>query len=384
MENQPLSKSSEISVDWTAWLNTSLKSELDLLGSEPADIKTLAASTLRLSNHYVSNPTEKSPWSEIWALQALLAYYHPLNLSRAHAVGLRGEKRQFFSGFTELVDIGCGSGAASLGLRPFARFERILLYDSDSRIAARAAHLHRTLSSVQPSAGAEVQSAKLDLHTDSPPTFSANQLLVLSYFLTEFKDERTTASLIRRLTAGQLGGLVIIEPSTAEDARSLQRLRSTLLEAGFHIWAPCTHSADCPLLLHSEKDWCHDRIVPFKPNWWDALEAKLPIKNQTVTFSYLLARRELPLTVPNLTRVTGDTLVEKGKNRQLICRSSAREFLSWFPQRLAKSLSNFQFDRGDLFQMTDDDIGEQRGAENSIELRIRAETLERLKKQLKR
>lgn len=88
--------------------------------------------------------------------------------------------------------------------------------------------------------------------------------------------------------------------------------------------------------------------------------------------------------MPNLTRVTGDTLVEKGKNRQLICRSSAREFLSWFPQRLAKSLSNFQFDRGDLFQMTDDDIGEQRGAENSIELRIRAETLERLKKQLKR
>lgn len=384
MENHSSQAKSDSSPDWTTWLNTALRSEINSLGSDAPDMKTLAAAALRLSNHYVSNPLARSPWQEPWAIQALLAYYHPLNLSRASTVGRRGHERQFFSGFTDLIDIGCGSGAASLGLRPFAPFERVHLFDRDHRVVEFAARLHASLTSSNLAPRADVKSGTLNLQADPLPSFSPRHLVVLSYVLTELKDERESAALIRRLTSGHAGGLVIIEPSTSEDARKLQRLRHTLQESGFHIWAPCTHAGECPLLLHSEKDWCHDRTVPFKPEWWDALEARLPIKNETVTFSYLLARREPPPQVPNLARVTGDTLVEKGKNRQLLCRSSSREFLSWFPQRLPKPLAAFQFERGDLFQLEDIEIGDRRGPENAIELRIKTEALERLKMLLKR
>lgn len=384
MENHSPHAKSDSSPVWTPWLNTTLKNEIASLGTDALDIKTLAAAALRLSNHYVSSPLARSPWQEPWAIQALLAYYHPLNLSRASTVGRRGQERQFFSDFTDLVDIGCGSGAASLGLRPFAPFERVHLVDHDHRVVERAARLHASLSDSELAPRADVKSGTLNLQTDPLPSFSPHHLVVLSYVLTELKDERESAALIRRLTSGDAGGLVIIEPSTSEDARKLQRLRHTLQESGFHIWAPCPHAGECPLLLHSEKDWCHDRTVPFKPDWWDELEARLPIKNETVTFSYLLARRESPPQVLNLARVTGDTLIEKGKNRQLLCRSSSREFLSWFPQRLTKSLANFQFERGDLFQIEDTEIGDRRGPENAIELRIKTEALERLKILLKR
>lgn len=387
MENhssQP--KLEESAPDWTSWLNTTLRREIDSLDTTAADIKTLAASALRLSNHYVSNPLERSPWQEPWAIQALLAYYHPLNLSRASTVGRRGQARQFFSGFTDLVDIGCGSGAASLGLRPFAPFERVHLFDRDHRVVERAARLHASVSNSDSELAppAEISSRALNLQSDPLPSFSPRHLIVLSYVLTELQDERESATLIRRLTSSAMGGLVIIEPSTSDDARKLQRLRHTLQEAGFYIWAPCTHAEECPLLLHSEKDWCHDRTVPLKPDWWEALESRLPIKNETVTFSYLLARREPPPKAPDLARVTGDTLIEKGKNRQLLCRSSSREFLSWFPQRLTKQLADFRFERGDLFQLGDNEVGEKRGSANAVELRIKIEALERLKTLLQR
>jgi hypothetical protein len=62
------------------------------------------------------------------------------------------------------------------------------------------------------------------------------------------------------------------------------------------------------------------------------MEAQLPFKNQTLTMSYLLARKIPPpanLTEHKLARITGDKLEEKGKARQLVCQGPHREFLSW-------------------------------------------------------
>jgi hypothetical protein len=107
----------------------------------------------------------------------------------------------------------------------------------------------------------------------------------------------------------------------------LQR-RKDLLQKGFSMWAPCPHQQACPLFENSKTDWCHDRIFFDQPAWFTAIEKHLPIKNTNLTFSYLLASKK---TAPPVSRwrTVGDLLEEKGKTRQMICRGSEREFLSW-------------------------------------------------------
>jgi hypothetical protein len=106
--------------------------------------------------------------------------------------------------------------------------------------------------------------------------------------------------------------------------------RARLIEQGFQALAPCLHQRACPLLVESQKDWCHTRIHFEAPDWWREIEAFLPMQNRTLTYSYLLMSRETqPSPERFAARVIGDTLHERGKTKQLICRSEKREFLSW-------------------------------------------------------
>jgi hypothetical protein len=173
---------------------------------------------------------------------------------------------------------------------------------------------------------------------------TTERLLIASYVLTEL------ASLPDWWL--KFEALAIIEPSTQDDSRALMSTRQSLIENGYHIWAPCTHQGRCPQLTHSARDWCHDRIHWRAPKWFADLENHLPMKNRTLTFSYLLARRSLPPPkgLTDLARLTGDMLEEKGKTRQSLCRGTEREFLAWFPQRLAKG-EDISLERGSLVRL---------------------------------
>ena len=123
---------------------------------------------------------------------------------------------------------------------------------------------------------------------------------------------------------------MIIEPATQTDGRRLLEERKKILEAGFRIWGPCTHESACPLLERSKRDWCHDRMTWTMPTWFQEIEQHLPIKNRTLTFSWLIARKSPPPPIlKSLARLTGDLQREKGSSKQLVCRGSDREFISW-------------------------------------------------------
>jgi len=341
----------------------------------PTTVNGFAQSVKRLSDHYVSQPEAISPWSEPWARDALLAYYHSLNFSRTLAAC--GRSPGFFDGIEHLVDLGCGSGAASLGIRAFHPVQTVLLSDPDTSVVAVAARQHQSYSDWassqgwnEPPTAVKVGMANLDstLHA-IPASIAPSTLVVLSYVLTEIKSDRVVLDLFNQIAKSGAEGLLILEPSTSEDARRLHSFRSQLNQLGFSIWGPCNHSGECPLLLHSDRDWCHDRTAPLVPSWFQKLEQVLPIKNQTVTFSYLMLRRSPKLDGKSTARVVGDTLEEKGKSRQLICRGPDREFLSWFPSRLKVSVRPIH--RGDQIALLPDDIDTKKGSESSIELRMK-------------
>lgn len=346
----------------------------------------------RLSDHYLTNPAAHSPWDQTWAREALLSYYHPLNFSRAEAVADRGLAAGFFSGLTTLVDMGCGSGAAALGFCARHDFAALHLLDHSQAVLALADAVFSEL-------GTPVTTRSFDFAkpaTFAPPKNPSETLLLLSYALTELSETtemRAWLGEILGVTSKAQGrppieAIAILEPSTSQDARRLQALREPLIELGYSLWAPCTHQAACPLLQNSDSDWCHDRTVPRLPSWWQELEAKLPMKNKTVTFSYLLARRKRPEVSRQRVRVIGDRLEEKTKVRQMICRApqlavdgespgeAGREFISWFPSRLG---SDIELKRGDVFTSNPRLWSDPRGEASRREFRLGAAEFEILK-----
>jgi len=336
-----------------------IRALLEELGFPVSDPRRLAEAVVRLSDHYHAHPDAPTPWDEPWAQAASVAYYFPLNFARNQAVALEASRLGFFEGLTKIIDFGSGTGSA------LAAFSQTLLKSGRIETACQAydispvsLQLGQRLMNLEHYETVVVRSAE-----EMPPDFlrsAGTTLVIASYALTELEKIPSWWD--------KAEALAIIEPSTQEDGRRLMQTRADLIEKGYHIWAPCTHHGPCPLLTQSARDWCHDRVHWRAPDWFLEMERHLPMKNRTITHSYLLARRSHapPAVLRELARLTGDTLVEKGKTRQSICRGPDREFLAWFPQRFPKGTPDFTLERGRLIRFKSEPV------KKSSELRIQS------------
>ncbi|HEY1079376.1 MAG TPA: small ribosomal subunit Rsm22 family protein [Bdellovibrio sp.] len=273
------------------------------------DSKALAKCVLALSDFFIHQPDDATPWNESWAQVAYLSYFLPLNLTRLKGIIEEADKRSFFAGLEDVIDFGAGLATASLALAEKHNFKFHLI--------ERSSEPQHIIEKYFPQFKA----------TEWQRTFSAPRLnnakktlAVFSYSLTELSDIPDWAY--------QCEALMLVEPSTQQDGRKLQELRQRLLDKGFHVWAPCTHEGPCPLLTQSKTDWCHDRVHFDAPEWFLKMEEQLPMKNRTLTMSYVLLRKTAPERI-HAARVVGDRLKEKGKDRQMVCRGPDREFLAW-------------------------------------------------------
>ena len=304
-------------------LQASLETALQKYNVKLTESKKLAEYVIQLSDFYIQNPTQETPWANTWAQIAYLVYFHPFNHARGLFTVERGNQVKFFDGFTHAIDYGAGLGSASGALQKLTEIRNFLLIEKNQK-AAKMLNNDWTWTTQY-----EDQFLKAPDKT----------LAVFSYSYTELNKLPNWAY--------DCEGIMILEPATAKDGRRLLELRKQLITAGFSIWAPCLHQQECPLLKHSKTDWCHDRAHIEAPKWSKAIENYLPFKNQTITTSYLLARKKKPTELKNMVRLTGDHQKEKGKSKQMICRSDAREFLSW----LERAGDAPVYPRGDLLEM---------------------------------
>lgn len=307
-----------ISDDLTARITQALQS----LQIELSQTKRIADCVLRMSDFYIDNPSGKTPWHEPWCQIAQIAYYLPLNFLRNQAVYSAAKEVKFDLHTKHLIDYGCGLGAGSSAWTNSA----YTIYCESSNKAKDLLEKYFNPRQARCEFMEEKDLAKLN-------SFST----IFSYSLTEL------STLPKWALASE--NIVIVEPSTQDDGRKLLKLREQLQTAGFYMWAPCTHQGKCPLYTQSKTDWCHDRISFDIPEWFQQIEKNLPIKNSTLTFSYLIASRKQP-PVLNKWRVVGDVLPEKGKTRQLVCRGEEREFLAW----MHKKGDFITFERGELIE----------------------------------
>lgn len=311
-----------------------LLGEFDCSLSQP---KTIAESILKLSTHY--QDTRSTPWNTPEFVIAYAAYFFPLNYVRNLRLWQEAKNIKFPLEFSQILDFGCGLGSGYLaGLDTGFLNATLPFYAIDN--------MSRPLELLK-----KYFLTHKEFKTSLPADYK-NTLGIFSYSLNELK---TVPPWLF-----ELDHLLIAEPSTSAIARGLMSFRTTLREKGYFLWAPCTHQGDCPLLLQSKTDWCHDRIHWDQPEWFQKIEQHLPIKNQTLTTSYILASKVKP-TENYFGRIIGDELPEKGKTRWMFCRGEQREFLS----HLARFGEAPKWKRGQLFR--DEIPHEQR----SNELRLK-------------
>lgn len=297
-------------------------------------IKKLSEYILKLSDYFIQNPLGQTPWDKEFCQYAYRHYYFPLNYLRNQLVIQRGKQVDFFKNIDSCLDWGSGPGTASLALHNELHFSQQYVIEKSQIALDRFQDIYSQIENIQTSTHLKLGTAKTNPH---------KTVLVFSYSLTE----------MNQLPEGwdQFEALMILEPSTRDDGRRLLDLREKLISRGYFIWAPCLHQNKCPLQIHSKNDWCHDRVHVSAPDWFKQLEQYLPFKNNTITTSYLLARKTQPhLNTENKIRLVGDSMNEKGKTRQLICRSEDREFLTW----MHKEIEPQELPRGEIINLGSD------------------------------
>lgn len=295
-------------------LDSWIEKHLRPLGFSLQEPHKLAPWIRKLSDHYQATESV-TPWAENGLKAAYLAYFFPLNWIRASKALDEAQKCGFFTNLKHIVDWGCGPGTLSKALLSMEHSNLESLTGIDQADVG-------AMYSDTPRKGVQLSFA---YHL--PKQLTPQTGLFISYTLNEMTQQPWNLR--------QFSHVFVLEPSTHNHFQKILEFREQLITSGFQILAPCPHQLSCPM-ANQPKEWCHDRTHWEQPLWYKNLEKHLPMRNQTLTQSYLLAVRPEFLTSTNTVmnssntiRVVGDPLVEKGKTRWQACKDSDRVFLSF-------------------------------------------------------
>ncbi|MGW5660974.1 small ribosomal subunit Rsm22 family protein [Streptomyces sp. NPDC003758] len=145
------------------------------------------------------------------------------------------------------VDVGGGTGAATWAVSATWGGERpVTVLDW----AGPALALGREIAAEHPALkAAEWRRSRIG----SALSIESTDLVTVSYVLGELTEADRAAVVDAAATAAQ--AVVIVEPGTPDGYARVIEARDRLIRAGFHVAAPCPHSAACPIV--PGEDWCH-------------------------------------------------------------------------------------------------------------------------------
>lgn len=197
-----------------------------------------------------------------------------------------------------VLDVGAGAGATGLGaatqlcLTSGASIEGLALDRSGVALQMLA-----ELAAAAPSQ--RWITAEVDLRTGIPAAAQQSWDLILAGFsLNELWDRMLflIENLMRRLEPH--GVLLVLEPAVKETSERLEALRDRIASEGkFHIWAPCLHSASCPLLQEGQY-WCHEVRTWEVPASVSLLNRHLHRSVEVLKFSFLALSPAAPPVGP--------------------------------------------------------------------------------------
>lgn len=217
----------------------------------------------------------------------------------------------------ELLDVGAGLGASSLGavlaLRSagVTRELRVSLADPDASALSLAADVLATLPNVRVR-----RHDGAALHPDL--VIFAQVLVEMAAGLPESAGDEACAKRVADAARGLAPGgrVVVVEPALLTSTRRLMRVRDRLAASGAHIVAPCPHSAGCAMLAQP-RDWCHDDLNLDLPPWLHPLARAAGLRWQGLTFARLVLAAEAVPRPP--LRVVAPPRDSRGRKERQLC-----------------------------------------------------------------
>ncbi|MGC4985660.1 MULTISPECIES: small ribosomal subunit Rsm22 family protein [unclassified Streptomyces] len=198
------------------------------------------------------------------------------------------------------VDVGGGTGAATWavnatweGVRPVTVLDW----------AEPALALGREIAAANPELeGAAWQRSRIG----AALTIESTDLVTVSYVLGELTEDDRASVVDAAASAAR--AVVIIEPGTPDGYTRVLAARERLIGAGFHVAAPCPHSAACPIV--PGQDWCHFSARVARSSLHRQVKGgSLPYEDEK--FSYVAATRFEPAPAPS--RVVRKPQIRKGQ-----------------------------------------------------------------------
>ncbi|MFF2993777.1 small ribosomal subunit Rsm22 family protein [Streptomyces sp. NPDC057950] len=201
---------------------------------------------------------------------------------------------------TSHVDIGGGTGAATWAVNatwPGARPVTVLDW------AEPALALGREIAATNP----ELKPAEWHrTRIGAALTLESTDLVTVSYVLGELTPADRASVVTAAAAAAR--AVVIIEPGTPDGYARVIEARDRLIGAGFHVAAPCPHSAACPIV--PGEDWCHFSARVSRSSLHRQVKGG-SLAYEDEKFSYVAATR-LPAD-PAATRVVRKPQIRKGQ-----------------------------------------------------------------------
>ena len=200
--------------------------------AEAAGFSALKRAATAMSEAYRERRSARLPDDD--RVAAYLVTRMPATYAAAYAVMREVRARLGSKSVASVLDVGAGTGAASLAARAWFPEAAITMVERDTAFA-EAARL------VVPDAAVQNQELTFPL----PP----HDLVVAAYSLGEIREP-----LAKRLWQSARLALVAIEPGTPRGFSLIRGIRDELLGAGAHMVAPCPIETPCPM---ADPDWCH-------------------------------------------------------------------------------------------------------------------------------
>lgn len=243
--------------------------------------KELAAASQNISAGYRQGATSQGLVTPVQAAAYAVARM-PATYAACSAMFARAAEAMPGFAPASLLDLGAGTGAASwAAVTAWPGITSITMQDRNSQLRALA----RKLTNSGSLAVAEILSG--DLETDLPNMQKSADLVVASYVLAELPQEKA-AGVANALWKSAAMALALIEPGTPGGFARIGAARATLIQAGAHVAAPCTHDGACPM---AGKDWCHfSQRLPRSRDHMLLKGADVPFEDER--YCYVVAARE--------------------------------------------------------------------------------------------
>lgn len=189
--------------------------------------------------------------------------------------------------YQSLLDIGAGTGAASLALAEQQPWKQITCWEREEAMIRMGKWIQQASKQVaiREVVWQQRDMTKLKQEPETSPVTA--DVVVLSYFINELTDEQRQVVLTEAWQrTKQL--LLIVEPGTPTDYQHLLQAKDWFVAQGGYIVAPCTCQEGCPL---PEEDWCHFVCRIERRKWQKEIkEASAPYEDEK--FTYLAVAKE--------------------------------------------------------------------------------------------